>query len=96
MGLPKKDIERIYLAGLLHDVGKIGISDTILQKPGILTDEEYAVMKQHPQLGADIMSQIPQLKDVIPAMRHHHESLDGTGYPSGLKGDEIPQIEATR
>jgi len=90
MGLPKKDIERIYLAGLLHDVGKIGISDTILQKPGILTDEEYAVMKQHPQLGADIMSQIPQLKDVIPAMRHHHESLDGTGYPSGLKGDEIP------
>jgi HD-GYP domain-containing protein (c-di-GMP phosphodiesterase class II) len=91
MGLPAKDIERIYLAGLLHDVGKIGITDSILQKPGLLTEEEYALMKQHPQLGADIMNQIPQLKEVLPGIRHHHEWLDGSGYPDGLCGDDIPQ-----
>lgn len=91
MNLPAKEIERIYLAGLLHDVGKIGISDSILQKPGLLTEEEYSLMKQHPQLGADIMNQIPQLKEVMPGIRHHHEWLDGSGYPDGLCGDQIPQ-----
>ncbi|HOT01304.1 MAG TPA: HD-GYP domain-containing protein, partial [Acidobacteriota bacterium] len=90
LGLPTEEVENIQIAALLHDVGKIGISDSILQKPGILTEAEYAVMKQHPELGGNIMSQIQQLKHIIPGMRYHHESLDGSGYPRGLKGDEIP------
>ena len=90
LGLSPEEIEKIQIAALLHDVGKIGISDAILQKPSLLTDEEYAVMKQHPELGGNIMSQIQQLEAIIPGMRYHHESLDGTGYPRGLKGDQIP------
>ncbi len=90
LGLPTEEVENIQIAALLHDVGKIGISDSILQKPSILTEDEYAVMKQHPELGGNIMSQIQQLKHIIPGMRYHHESLDGSGYPRGLKGDEIP------
>lgn len=90
LGLSPEEIEKIQIAALLHDVGKIGISDAILQKPSLLTDEEYAVMKQHPELGGNIMSQIQQLEAIIPGMRYHHESLDGTGYPRGLKGEQIP------
>lgn len=90
MGLSSVEVERLQVAALLHDVGKIGISDAILQKPQALTEAEYAIMKQHPELGADIMSQIPQLQDVVPGMRHHHESMDGQGYPNGLQGEEIP------
>jgi len=90
MGLSKEEIENIKIAALLHDVGKIGISDAILQKPSQLTEEEYAIMKQHPVLGGNIMNQIPQLREIIPGMNYHHESLDGSGYPLGLKGDEIP------
>lgn len=88
--LTEEDVEKLKIAALLHDVGKIGITDSILQKPGILTDDEYQVMKRHPQLGADIMKQIPKLAEVIPGMRFHHESLDGSGYPMGLRGDQIP------
>lgn len=88
--LPEAEIEKVQIAALLHDVGKIGISDAILQKPSLLTEEEYGFMKQHPELGGNIMSQIPQLKDIIPGMRYHHESLDGSGYPGGLRGDQIP------
>lgn len=90
LDLSEEDIEKVQIAALLHDVGKIGISDRILQKPTQLTDEEFSIMKQHPELGGNIMSQIPQLKDIIPGMRYHHESLDGSGYPRGLRGDEIP------
>ena len=90
LGLSPDKIERIQIAALLHDVGKIGIKDEILQKPSMLTDEEFEIMKQHPELGGDIISQIPQLKDVIPGIRYHHESLDGSGYPRGLKGEQIP------
>jgi HD-GYP domain-containing protein (c-di-GMP phosphodiesterase class II) len=90
LGLSAEEIERIQIAALLHDVGKIGISDAILQKPSLLTDEEYAIMKQHPELGGNIMSQIQKLESIIPGMRYHHESLDGSGYPGGLKGEQIP------
>jgi HAMP domain-containing protein len=90
MNLSEEEIEDIRIAGILHDVGKIGIDDKILKKPAALTDEEYHIMKQHPQIGAKIMSEIPQMKRYIPGMFYHHECLDGKGYPLGLKGDQIP------
>jgi HD-GYP domain-containing protein (c-di-GMP phosphodiesterase class II) len=71
-------------------VGKIGIDDRILRKPTILTDDEFEVMKQHPEKGAHILSPVKQLENIIPGMRFHHEKVDGTGYPAGLRGDEIP------
>ena len=75
---------------LLHDIGKIGISDTILHKPGPLSEEEWKIMRQHPDIGAKIVEGIPFLQDTIPLIRHHQERWDGTGYPSGLRGEEIP------
>ncbi|MCS6884378.1 MAG: HD domain-containing protein [Acidobacteriota bacterium] len=90
MGLSDEEVEDIRIAGILHDVGKIGIDDKILKKPAALTDEEYKVMKQHPQIGAKIMSEIPQMKKYIPGMFYHHECLDGHGYPLGLRGEQIP------
>jgi HD-GYP domain-containing protein (c-di-GMP phosphodiesterase class II) len=90
LGLDEKSVERVQIAGLLHDVGKIGIADVVLRKPERLTEAEYAIIKGHPALGASIMGPIRQLKDIIPGMRHHHEALDGTGYPDGLAGGEIP------
>jgi HD-GYP domain-containing protein (c-di-GMP phosphodiesterase class II) len=90
LGLDEKSLERVQIAGLLHDVGKIGIADAVLRKPERLTDAEYGIIKGHPALGASIMGPIRQLKDIIPGMRHHHEALDGTGYPDGLAGGEIP------
>ena len=92
LGLDEKSLERVQIAGLLHDVGKIGIADAVLRKPDRLTDAEFAIIKRHPALGASIMGPIRQLKDIIPGMRHHHEALDGTGYPDGLAGGEIPLI----
>ena len=90
MGLDEAELRDLELAALLHDVGKIGIPDSILGKPGRLTDEEYSVIKQHPVRGAKIMSPLKQLQNVIPGIRHHHEFYNGTGYPDGLKGKEIP------
>lgn len=90
MGLSQEEIEDIRVAALLHDVGKIGIEDRILKKPAALTEEEYAVMKTHPEKGAKIMAEIPQMKKYVPGMYYHHECLDGRGYPIGLKGDQIP------
>jgi putative nucleotidyltransferase with HDIG domain len=75
---------------LLHDIGKIGISDTILHKPGPLSEEEWVVMRRHPDIGARIVKGIPFLEDTIPLIRHHQERWDGTGYPDGLRGEEIP------
>jgi putative nucleotidyltransferase with HDIG domain len=75
---------------LLHDIGKIGISDTILHKPGPLSEEEWVVMRRHPDIGAKIVEGIPFLQDTIPLIRHHQERWDGTGYPDGLRGEEIP------
>ena len=90
LDLPDDEIEKIRISALLHDVGKIGIDDNILKKPASLTDEEFAIMKQHPQKGYKIMSQIPAMKEFLPGMYMHHEMIDGRGYPQGLKGDEIP------
>jgi putative nucleotidyltransferase with HDIG domain len=90
MGLPAADIERTRLSALLHDVGKIGVDDRIIRKPTALSEEEFEVMKTHPIKGAAIMSAIPQLADVIPGMKYHHEKWGGGGYPDGLKGDQIP------
>ena len=90
MGLDDNECEKIRISALLHDVGKIGIDDAVLKKPAALTDEEYELMKKHPQKGYKIMSQIPAMKEFLPGMYMHHEMVDGKGYPQGLKGDEIP------
>jgi response regulator RpfG family c-di-GMP phosphodiesterase len=89
-GLSKEEIEMITIGVKLHDIGKIGISDNILLKPGRLTDEEFAHIKQHPTIGANILKSIHSLRDVLSIVQCHHERMDGKGYPHGLKGDEIP------
>jgi putative nucleotidyltransferase with HDIG domain len=92
LGLPREHIERVYIAGLLHDLGKIGIRDHVIRKPDKLTDEEYEEIKQHPVIGARILQQVEFLSDVVPCVRHHHEWFDGSlrGYPERLAGDRIP------
>lgn len=90
LGLSDEECEKIRVSALLHDVGKIGIDDKILKKPAALTDEEYEIMKQHPQKGYKILSQIPAIKEFLPGMYMHHEMVNGQGYPQGLKGEEIP------
>jgi hypothetical protein len=89
-GLPEPLIERIYMAGLLHDVGKIGVPENVLQKTGKLTDEEFKQMKKHPEIGARILRDIKQVADILPGVLHHHERYDGRGYPTGLAGKDIP------
>jgi HD-GYP domain-containing protein (c-di-GMP phosphodiesterase class II) len=90
LGLSDEETEKIRISALLHDVGKISIDDKILKKPAALTDEEYEIMKGHPQKGYKIMSQIPAMKEFLPGMYMHHEMVNGKGYPQGLTGDEIP------
>ena len=90
MGLNAEDLDRLRIAALLHDVGKIGVDDRVLKKPGKLTDEEFNLMKQHTIKGANIMRLVAQLKDVLPGIELHHERMDGKGYPYGLHGDQIP------
>ncbi len=90
LSLPENEIEQIRISALLHDVGKIGIDDSVLKKPAALTDAEFEIMKTHPQKGYKIMSQIPAMRDFLPGMHMHHEMINGGGYPQGLKGDEIP------
>ena len=92
MNLTPEELEILKLSAILHDVGKIGVEDRILRKPGNLDDEEAKIMKMHPLLGAEIMRHIRQLKDLIPGMLHHHERPDGKGYPEGLKGMDIPIV----
>ena len=92
LGYSDEEIEEINNIGLLHDIGKISIPDEILNKKGRLTDEEYAVMKSHPSVGYDILSEIRTSPDIALGARYHHERIDGKGYPKGLKGDEIPMI----
>ncbi len=88
--LPEDECEKIRISALLHDVGKIAIDDNILKKPAALTDDEFLIMKQHPQKGYKIMSQIGAMKEFLPGMYMHHEMVNGQGYPQGLHGDEIP------
>jgi HD-GYP domain-containing protein (c-di-GMP phosphodiesterase class II) len=90
LGLSAEDLDRLRIASLLHDVGKIGVDDRVLKKPGALTPEEFVIMKQHPTKGANIMRPVAQLKDMLPGIELHHEHVDGRGYPYGLKGDDIP------
>lgn len=92
MNLAPDEIKRVRVSALLHDVGKIGIDDRILRKPTALTEEEFEIMKTHPVKGALIMGQIPQLRDVIPGIKYHHEKWTGGGYPEGLVGEEIPRV----
>lgn len=91
-GLRPEVCERIHIAGLVHDVGKIGVSEQVLTKPGRLTDEEFDEIKTHPEVGYRILRDIPALRDVLPGVLHHHERWDGGGYPHGLSGDKIPQM----
>jgi putative two-component system response regulator len=86
MNIGAEGIESIGIAGRLHDIGKIGVPDSILLKPGRLTEAEFAVIRQHPTIGAEILSAIPSIKPLLPVILHHHERFDGHGYPKGLKG----------
>jgi len=90
MGLEEIALKDIELAGLLHDIGKIGTYESILDKLGKLTDEELKVMRQHPVKGAEILAPIKQMQKLIPAIKYHHEFYDGNGYPDGIRGEEIP------
>ncbi|MEO7657971.1 MAG: HD domain-containing phosphohydrolase [Pyrinomonadaceae bacterium] len=90
MGMDADELDKLRISALLHDIGKIAVDDAILKKPAALTDEEYEIMKTHPQKGYKIMSQIPKMKDFMPGMYMHHEMVNGKGYPQGLTGDQIP------
>jgi HD-GYP domain-containing protein (c-di-GMP phosphodiesterase class II) len=92
LGMSPEEVERVHLSGIIHDVGKIGIEDKILRKPAALTDEEYEIMKQHPRKGEHILAAVPLLRDMAGAGLQHHENWDGSGYPDGLKGEDIPLL----
>lgn len=92
MGLSESEVEVVRMSGLLHDIGKIGVSDAVLRKPGKLEPEEFDEIKKHPELGYNILKGIHQFKPMLPGVRYHHESWDGSGYPAGLAGEEIPLI----
>lgn len=91
-GYDDSEAERVYIAGLLHDVGKIGVPEAVLRKCGKLTDAEFEAMKQHPVIGARILADVRQVQDIIPGVLHHHERFDGSGYPHGLAGHDIPVL----
>ncbi len=92
LGLSDEDLHTLKIGGLFHDIGKIGIPDSILLKPGKLTNDEYSEIKNHPSIGVHILSNATIFKDIIPIVKHHHERYDGLGYPSKLKGDDIPYL----
>ena len=92
LGLPDEDLSALYRGGFLHDVGKVGVPDRVLLKPGPLTPAEFALIKQHPVIGDRLCGEMRSLRPVRPIIRHHHERLDGTGYPDGLRGDDIPLL----
>jgi putative two-component system response regulator len=88
--LPPDQLTALHRAGIVHDIGKVAVPDAILLKPGRLTEEEWIIMRQHPVVGERICAPLKSFRLVLPIIRHHHEKLDGTGYPDGLKGEEIP------
>jgi putative nucleotidyltransferase with HDIG domain len=90
LGLPEEEVDKIRVSATLHDVGKIGIEDRVLKKPGVLTNEEFDIMKRHTVMGYEIVRQVKQLTEMLPGIRWHHEALNGRGYPDGVKGDELP------
>ena len=92
LGLSEEDLRTLKIGGLFHDIGKIGVPDTILQKESKLTDDEYSEIKNHPSIGAHILSSATIFKDIIPIVKHHHERYDGHGYPSQLAGENIPYL----
>jgi len=90
LGINEEELEWLVHGALLHDLGKLGVADAILENPGSLTEEEWAVIKRHPDVGARMIEPLEDLSGAVPVIRHHHERLDGRGYPDGLEGDEIP------
>src|SRR6202030_2729480 len=92
LGLSDQELDTLRISALLHDVGKIGVEDRVLKKPGALTPEEFTLMKQHTVKGANIMRPVSQLKDMLPGIELHHEHMDGRGYPYGLPGPQIPMM----
>ena len=90
MGLSEEEQKTLLIGGLFHDIGKIGVPDTILRKPDRLTDEEYSEIKNHPSIGAHILAPATIFQEIIPIVKHHHERFDGRGYPSQLQGENIP------
>ena len=90
LGLSESDIKTLRVGGLFHDIGKIGIPDSILLKESKLTDDEYSEIKNHPSIGAHILCNAEVFQDIIPIVKHHHERYDGKGYPGKLKGEDIP------
>jgi HD-GYP domain-containing protein (c-di-GMP phosphodiesterase class II) len=92
MGLPEPVLSDLFLAGLLHDIGTIGLRETVLQKPGRLTIEEMAHIQEHPVIGDQLLADLRPLQHLRPGVRHHHERHDGKGYPDGLAGEQIPLL----
>ena len=92
MNLSDEDLKNLYIGALLHDIGKIGISEAIINKPDKLTNEEFQQIKTHPSRGAMIIEPAKFLKEKVPLIKYHHERFDGKGYPEGLKGEEIPLL----
>jgi putative nucleotidyltransferase with HDIG domain len=90
MKLSENEIDRLKKSALLHDIGKIGIPDVVLHKKTKLTEDEFAVIKSHPEIGATILKSIKSFKDFVPSVYHHHERYDGKGYPQGIQGEKIP------
>jgi len=90
LGLEEEEVDKIRISATLHDVGKIGVEDRVLKKPGVLTNEEFEIMKRHTVMGYEIVRQVKQLAEMLPGIRWHHEALNGKGYPDGIKGDELP------
>ena len=92
IGFSDEEVERVRIAGIVHDVGKIGVPEHVLCKPGRLSDDEFEMIKKHPEIGHRILEGIPGLKDILPGVLYHHERYDGRGYPHGLAGDDIPLL----
>jgi len=92
LGLGQEDLETLWLGGIFHDLGKIAVSDVVLNKPAPLSAEEFALMKTHPTVGANLCRSMRTMERVVPLIRHHHEKLDGSGYPDGLAGKQIPLL----